>query len=182
MLIDTEFGEASTIGDCYAVTKDGRVLTRNKHNGMKDDSWRVMKPIPNSKGYERVYLVIQGRRVIHKISRLVLEHFVGPCPDGMECCHNDGNKDNNRLENLRWDTPRNNMLDKINHGTAPYCRTKENDGLCKLTPENIAEIRASFSTFNDSQIAKKYGVKTWTISRIRRGESWRFLEPVASPA
>jgi hypothetical protein len=34
----------------------------------------------------------------------VLEAFVGPRPEGMEACHNNGNPAANRLENLRWDT------------------------------------------------------------------------------
>lgn len=51
------------------------------------------------------------------IHRLVLEAFVGPCPPGMECCHNDGNYRNNRVENLRWDTHAANMADKRSHGT-----------------------------------------------------------------
>ena len=42
-------------------------------------------------------------RLVH---RLVLETFVGAAPAGMEGCHNDGNRFNKRLENLRWDTPK----------------------------------------------------------------------------
>ncbi|MES5383891.1 NUMOD4 motif-containing HNH endonuclease [Mycolicibacterium conceptionense] len=52
-----------------------------------------------------------------QVGRLVLAAFVGPCPDGMECCHNDGDAGNNRLENLRWDTHSANVLDCVKHGT-----------------------------------------------------------------
>ena len=36
----------------------------------------------------------------------------------MQCCHNDGNKHNNKLSNLRWDTATANQLDKNKHGTS----------------------------------------------------------------
>lgn len=56
----------------------------------------------------------------------MLTAFVGPCPDGMEGCHNDGDPHNNRLDNLRWDTRANNARDAIRHGTHPWL--KKNGG------------------------------------------------------
>ena len=35
----------------------------------------------------------------------------------MEVCHNNGRPADNRLENLRYDTPSNNNRDKVRHGT-----------------------------------------------------------------
>lgn len=52
-----------------------------------------------------------------KIHHLVLETFVGPRPDGMVGCHNNGDKLNNHVDNLRWDTPGANNRDKRQHGT-----------------------------------------------------------------
>lgn len=52
-----------------------------------------------------------------KIHHLVLEAFVGPRPDGLETCHNDGVPANNWLTNLRWDTKPNNAKDRRVHGT-----------------------------------------------------------------
>lgn len=52
-----------------------------------------------------------------KVHRLVLEAFVGPCPDGMEACHWNGDRADNRIVNLRWDTPSSNSYDRVRHGT-----------------------------------------------------------------
>lgn len=57
-----------------------------------------------------------GSRKSAAVHRMVLEAFVGPCPDGMQGCHWNGEPADNRVENLRWDTPRSNMADKLRHG------------------------------------------------------------------
>lgn len=56
----------------------------------------------------------QSTRAVH---RLVLDAFVGPRPDGLIGCHNDGNAFNNNLSNLRWDTYSSNTRDSVQHGT-----------------------------------------------------------------
>jgi hypothetical protein len=50
----------------------------------------------------------QGHRNL-LVHRLVLETFVGPCPDGFECNHKNRDRTDNRLENLEWVTHRDNM-------------------------------------------------------------------------
>lgn len=50
------------------------------------------------------------------VHRLVLEAFVGPCPDGMEACHWNDVADDNRLENLRWATRSSNRYDRVRNG------------------------------------------------------------------
>ncbi|WP_248099523.1 HNH endonuclease signature motif containing protein [Corynebacterium kefirresidentii] len=52
-----------------------------------------------------------------KVHRLVMAAFVGPCPDGMEVCHNDGNPANNYVGNLRYDTHQANYADMFIHNT-----------------------------------------------------------------
>lgn len=56
---------------------------------------------------------------IQGVHRLVLLAFVGPAPEGMEGCHNDGDATNNRLDNLRWDTRSANNYDRVKHGRHP---------------------------------------------------------------
>jgi hypothetical protein len=47
------------------------------------------------------------------VNAAVLLAHVGPCPPGMQSCHFDDNPDNNRLSNLRWDTPPANIEDRM---------------------------------------------------------------------
>jgi hypothetical protein len=108
-----------------------------------------------------------NKQKIVRPHKLVLEAFVSVCPEGMECCHNDGNQQNNRLENLRWDTPKNNHADKLKHGTS---NTGERCNWAKLTKAQVISIRADIRT--QKEIATEYGVQQSQISRIKNGVRW----------
>lgn len=99
--------EWQPLDDCpgYAVSDQGEVLSRR--------AFRTLAPFVASRsGHLAVDLPI-GRRYVH---RLVLETFVGPRPEGMEACHNNGDPTDNRLGNLRWDTRSENVKDAVRHG------------------------------------------------------------------
>ena len=68
------------------------------------------------KGHREVRLSLDGSTRAFMVHRLVLEAFVGPRPPGMECCHWNGDAEDNRVENLRWDTRSGNMRDRVRHG------------------------------------------------------------------
>ena len=77
-----------------------------------------------------------------KIAVLVLELFVGPCPDGMECCHYDDNPLNNALSNLRWDTHKSNMQDRNRNGKGNENKINGENCYCaKLTDDLVMEAR-----------------------------------------
>lgn len=70
-------------------------------------------------GHLTVFLGTKGDRFGRRkyVHRLVAEAFIGPCPERHECCHRDGNPQNNRADNLRWGTRSENNLDAVRHGT-----------------------------------------------------------------
>lgn len=76
----------------------------------------IRKPTTHPNGYQIVALSYRNKQTARKVHRLVLEAFVGPCPDGMEACHNDDNPFNNHLRNLRWDTHQSNCADRSEIG------------------------------------------------------------------
>jgi hypothetical protein len=49
----------------------------------------------------------------------VAEAFMGPTPVGLEVCHNNDDKADNRLTNLRFDTHLANMRDAVRNGLNP---------------------------------------------------------------
>jgi len=105
----------------YEVSELGSVIRRehtvpDSRYGTRLLPEKTLKLIKNPDGYTRVK--IKGKLVFVHV--LVLESFVGSRPSGMQCCHNNGIPDDNRLMNLRWDTPRNNVNDRRFHGTYQY--------------------------------------------------------------
>jgi len=77
-------------------------------------------------GYVGVCLWKDGVPQNHRVHRLVLESFTGPCPPGSESLHRNGVRHDNRLDNLRWGSHQENYEDRQRHGTAPGA-----DGCCK---------------------------------------------------
>lgn len=70
------------------------------------------------------------------VHRLVLEAFVGPCPEGMEACHWDDVKGNNHLSNLRWDSFSNNQNDMLRNGNNFHANKDKCIRGHEFTPEN----------------------------------------------
>lgn len=105
----------------YEVSDHGRVRSVDRvvltASGTRSYKGKILRIVSRHHGYPGVSLRRPGVRKTGYIHRLVLEAFVGPCPEGMEGCHNDGTASNNRLSNLRWDTSIANAQDKARHGT-----------------------------------------------------------------
>lgn len=123
----------------YEVSSLGRVRSVDRvltfANGrQRRAKGRELKPWPNgSVGHECVGLAGGRRALVHV---LVLEAFIGPRPEGMIACHNNGVANDNRAENLRWDTYGENNKDLVRHGTHwQTAKTKCSRGH-EYTPEN----------------------------------------------
>lgn len=148
----------------YWATREGAILRR------VGDVSRIMRGSITRKGYR---IVVIKRKAI-KVSRLVLLAFVGPCPHGMEACHNNGIRTDDRLVNLRWDTRRNNHVDKKAHGTF---QAGELHGMHKLTGDQVAEIRRAKASgkwhWGSEALARKYGVHRVTVSAIANSRWWK---------
>jgi len=123
-----------------------------------------------------VALRSNGKTVYCRVHQLVLTSFVGPCPPGLEGCHNNGNPLDNRLDNLRWDTRLNNAADMKLHGTfsPPPVHLGEAHPNSKLRVGDVRYIKSIKKWPHGLQriIAKNLGVSSNTILRIRRGDVW----------
>ncbi|MFJ4997129.1 NUMOD4 motif-containing HNH endonuclease [Microbacterium sp. NPDC088619] len=105
----------------YEVSDQGNIrsLTRIDPHPRLGEVHRLGKRrslIEMGNGYMRVMLSSGGKKSQVSVHRVVLEAFVGPCPPGMEACHANGIRGDNRLSNLRWDTRVSNAADRAQHG------------------------------------------------------------------
>lgn len=88
----------------------------------------------------------KGVQTTKSVHRIVLEAWVGPCPAGLEGCHNDGDYTNNVLSNIRWDTRENNQLDKREHGTHRGRPVERSDGVNFISIAVAAEETGCYVT------------------------------------
>lgn len=80
----------------YEVSDLGRIRSLNSRHPSQLRS--ILKP--DGSRYLRVCLTKNGVHRRYMVHRLVMATFVGPLPIGFQVHHQDGNKHNNRLENL----------------------------------------------------------------------------------
>lgn len=154
----------------YAIDENGTVLSICHVNGRgKDSRWesaKILKPVPDTDGYQRAFISHKGHRKSVSIHTLVLTIFVGPCPDGMQCRHLDGNQNNNHVSNLAWGTKSQNELDKLLHGTFRG----------KLTKKDVLAIRARAARGErNTDIAKDFRVHVGNVSRIVQRKAWKHI-------
>lgn len=142
----TEWRDVVGLEGLYQVSTSGLVRGVDRrvahgHSRSVFVSGRILKPTIINDGYQLMRMSKDDKQTSRLVHRLVLEAFVGPCPDGMEGCHNDGDPGNNDLSNLRWDTRSNNNFDAIKHGTHVQARKTHCPQRHPYDAENAARYR-----------------------------------------
>ena len=101
----------------YEISSHGQIrsVDRTLPDGRRYRG-KMLSPYSLPSGYRKVNLARDGKRFPKYMHRLVLETFHGPCPEGMETRHLNGDRSDNRVENLKWGTPTENNLDIVAHG------------------------------------------------------------------
>ena len=134
---------------------------------------RILIPIHRGKGYYAVNLHRGDDMVMVNIHQAVLNAFIGPCPDGLEACHNNSIRNDNRLENLRWDTRSSNFLDKRKNGTS---RCGEENNKAKLNTAQVLEMRErAFHGESFGVLAEDYGISDTHVKRVVERVVWQHI-------
>lgn len=152
--------------------RDYEITSRGNVYSLKNGKRIKIKQRTNKAGYKSVELSKNGRTKFYYVHRLVLEAFVGSCPEGMECRHfPDRDPANNNLWNLSWSDRVTNHADKIIHGTS-FRGIKVNTA--KLTPKLVRRIRKLHRSkkYLQKELAKMFRVSQPNISSIVLKQSW----------
>ena len=147
----------------YYVTDDGRIWS--------DRTKKYLSFQYDKDGYVKVSMrSTDNKSHRYSVHRLVLENF-NPVKNMelLQVNHKDGNKLNNRLENLEWVTCKENIQHAINNNL----RAKIN-GSAKLVPAQVIEIykRANNGESN-VKLAKEFNMNPEQIGRITNKKVWK---------
>lgn len=143
----------------YKVSTLGRVRRK-----------KILKPVKSTDGYITNW--VGGR--MRNTHRLVLLTFC-PNPDShrLHAEHLNGVREDNRLENLRWATPKENSDRKKEHGTVPLGSQWPQ---AKLTEADVFEIRKAHSEgFTQYALADLFGVSRRNIGDIVNRVGWKHI-------
>lgn len=159
----------------YEVSNLGRVRSLPREvcagrAGKRVVGGSILKTRTHEFGYPMVTLSINGKPISRTVHSLIAEAFIGPRLEGLQVRHKDGDPSRSILENIEYGTPKQNMSDKIDHGTQPrgeqiYC--------AKLKESDIVSIRTRRAAGEKLiSIAEDYGVTEVYIHHICTGEKW----------
>jgi hypothetical protein len=145
-----------TVPDCcgrYEVSNHGEV--RNSETGL------ILKGSPVPRGYLTVAIHWNGERKTRTVHRMVAEAFHPNDERKPTVNHIDGNRTNNRADNLEWATWRENTLNGVQRGTIT--------GVSKRVPEqDRAAIRARYKAGGISlrKLGAEYGLSKFGVEYI----------------
>ena len=143
----------------YLISQNGKVFSKKRN--------RYLTPYLSRTGYFMVRFRSPAKSKCFLLSRLLLTVFVCPAPKGYEAAHLNGKPTDNRLENLKWCSRKENDSHKKIHGTDG---SGERNSRAKLHWTDVILIKSSKE--NLKQLSERYGVCQTTISMIRNNLRW----------
>ncbi len=152
----------------YFISDLGRVVSA------KENKIKTLKIIITTQGYCVVSIFKHGVKQQFRVHRLVLEAFEGDCPKGMSGSHLNGNRGDNRLTNLVWETLSDNHKRKKEHGT---WQGGSNNGKAKINETTAMEIKTLLASGKTIVVtAKKVGVSKDIVANIKQGKTWNHIK------
>ncbi len=168
----------------YCVGSDGSLWKRWKRKSLGcgrgsraflSDIWTKCKLQSDKDGYLHGSVWRDGKNYKLKMHRVVLEAFIGPCPQGMEGRHfPDRSPTNNNLTNLSWANHKTNEADKDADGTRIQGQESH---FAKLTEEQVLKIRKEHAEekITMKALGTRYGVSAASVCVIVNRRTWRHI-------
>jgi hypothetical protein len=166
---------ANRKGEVWTVHRKGKIPKNVDNRFLDKDCALKMKTWRCGQGYLHHTLVDGGPRTRNRkpLHSLIALTFLGPRPPGLVVAHLDGNKDNNRPENLKYVTQQENVNHKRVHGTM-LCGDRSH--MSRLTDEECREMLFFLDEgFSRRQVAEAYGVSLSHVYALRTGRIRRHL-------
>lgn len=147
--------------DLLYAYPEGRYLLVSVNGDLYNaDTMKKYKSHKNQDNYDCVNVkLLNGRRKSIFVHRIVAETFLAYLPtEYYEVNHINGNKDDNSLSNLEWNTRQENLEHSRLNKLTPLLKG-DNNGNCKFSFKLIQEMRELYSLgFTRKEIMLSYGI------------------------
>jgi len=173
---------------CYATSRDGRVFTRpaiRRKGGSRSgaypraDHWVEVSQFTVQPAYTPPYrkcrVTQDGKTKLVSVHRFMLECWEGVQPRSLVVRHLNGDSLDNRLDNLKYGTVKENVKDAFRH-TGNYAAGEKN-AHSRFTEEQVRQIRARHAAGEKLRhIHADFPFATKTaISNIYRRVTWKHV-------
>ena len=153
------------------VSNLGRVRknTRKHHNDV------ISEFCKDRDGYCRCTVQkLDGKKSSQPVHRLVAKAFI-PNPENKSCVnHKDNDRTNNRVDNLEWVTPKENVYHSFIFGNRKIL--KEVQRTTMLTDFQVSQIAKLRTIYSVNQISQLFNIKYSTLKNIIRRVNKRRLD------
>ena len=141
----------------------------NLGNFRRKASEKNLAQTTHKHGYKLVATYPEGRKgkaKCFRVHREVAKAFIDNPKNKPQINHKDGNKTNNKVENLEWCTPKENTVHAYSTGLAKGKQGEQNP-CCKVSDDVVLEIMTIVEQTNESlrAVCKKYEITHATVSR-----------------
>lgn len=149
----------------YEVSNLGRVRSK----------FKVLSPSYHPQGYLHLNLVYPDKVKKVLVHKLVLENFSQKTKVNDQVNHKNGIKDDNRLVNLEWATPNENMKHAFEVLGKSHLGIK--NPRAKINENAVREIR-SYKSYRDAQVlcSKKYNISFGHVKNIYYRMIWKHVD------
>ena len=142
----------------YQVSNFGKILSTKR----KNTKWWILRPWSNPQGYEIASIYLNWVQKYYTVHRLVALAFIPQEEWKDQVNHKDGNKKNNRVDNLEWCT----MSENLKHSFRVLGRK-----VCKTWTWKFWSLHHNAKAIEQYSLEWEFIRSFWAIAEAAR-ETW----------
>jgi hypothetical protein len=156
--------------DCNNPTILKPIIIQRTENNKKDGTYNPKLL------YRGVNLIINGKEKMFYLHRIIAETFIPNIENKPEVNHIDGDKGNNSVENLEWNTGSENQIHAFKNNLQKSRKGSKHHA-AKINEETAYEIcrLILYSNYSLREIAEKTNSTHPIVTKINKGIRWRHV-------